>query len=142
MEFTGAKTAIFLGPQLLVIERDNIPDIPWPGHWDLPGGGREGDESPVDCALRETMEEVGLCLGADDLIWSQSYPRPHGFVWFFVAHLAASRAEDIRFGNEGQGWTLMTPDAYLEHPRNIPHFADQLRMYLRRPDATARLAAS
>ncbi len=142
MDFSGAKTAIFLGRDLLVIERDDIPEIPWPGHMDLPGGGREGDESPVDCALRETREEVGLILEGDDLIWSQSYPRPHGIVWFFVAHLEVERVTEIRFGDEGKGWSLMAPEAYLAHPRVIPHFADQLRMYLGKAEAVARLRAS
>ena len=38
MTFSGAKLALFLGPDLLVILRDDRPDIPWPGRWDLPGG--------------------------------------------------------------------------------------------------------
>ena len=44
MVFSGAKLALFLGADLLVIRRDMRPDIPFPGHWDLPGGGREGEE--------------------------------------------------------------------------------------------------
>ena len=69
MEFSGAKTAVFLGSQLLVIQRDDIPDIPWPGRWDLPGGGREGDER-VEVVVRQSQVEVlaleeGRCLWAD-----------------------------------------------------------------------------
>ncbi|MBB93315.1 MAG: DNA mismatch repair protein MutT [Rhodobacteraceae bacterium] len=141
MEFSGAKTAIFLGPDLLVVQRDDIGTIPWPGRWDLPGGGREGDETPETCALRETREEVGLHLSPSDLVWARSYQRPRGTVWFFVAHLPADTRDDIRFGDEGQGWTLMAPGAYLEHPLNIPHFADQLRIYLEQPKAAERLAS-
>lgn len=142
MEFSGAKTAIFIGSDLLVIERDQKPDIPWPGHMDLPGGGREGDESPIDCALRETWEEVGLTLHSGDLVWARSYERPHGTIWFFVAHLPAQTVDDIRFGDEGQGWSLMAPEVYLNHPRQIPHFSDQLRDYLGHPATADRLAAS
>ena len=58
MSFSGAKLALFLGADLLVIKRDDRPDIPYPGYWDLPGGGREGDETPQACALRETYEET------------------------------------------------------------------------------------
>ena len=141
MEFSGAKTAVFLGSQLLVIQRDDIPDIPWPGRWDLPGGGREGDETPEQCALRETREEGGLGLGQDDLVWARSYRRPRGTVWFFVAHLPAGARQAIRFGDEGQGWRLMDPADYLAHPLNIPHFADQLRAYLEHPRAAERLAS-
>lgn len=129
-EFSGAKAAVFLGQELLVILRDDTPDIPYPGHWDLPGGGREGDESPEACALREIREEVGLVLQPEALVWPQSYLRPHGRVWFFAAHLPASSARLIRFGKEGQGWALMAPEAYCVHPLAVPHFAGQLRLYL------------
>ena len=82
MEFSGAKLALFLGQELLVILRDDRPDIPYPGHWDLPGGGREGDETPQACVLRETQEEVGLKLTENDLGWSPLTERassPCGF---------------------------------------------------------------
>lgn len=31
------------------------------GQISFPGGGKEGDETPVQTALRETFEEVGIC---------------------------------------------------------------------------------
>ena len=128
--FSGAKLALFLGSDLLVIQRDDKPEIPWPGHWDLPGGGREGDETAITCALRETREEVGLVIAPEDVSWSHSYLRPHGRVWFFVAHMPAELVDDVRLGDEGQGWRLMTPEAYCRHPRAVPHFATQLARYL------------
>ncbi|KIC14182.1 NUDIX hydrolase [Leisingera sp. ANG-Vp] len=129
-EFSGAKLALFVGRGLLVILRDDKPDIPYPGHWDLPGGGREGAESPQACALRETEEEVGLVLRPDALTWSRAYRRPRGKVWFFAAHLPAEAASQIRLGDEGQRWTLMAPQAYCAHPLAVPHFSDRLREYL------------
>lgn len=132
--FSGAKLALFLGDDLLVIQRDQRPDIPWPGHWDLPGGGREGDETPQACALRETREEVGLIVPATDLVWANSYRRPHGIVWFFAAHLPEQVQCDIVFGSEGQGWRMMTPDTYCAHPLAVPHFAAQLRLYMAQPE--------
>ena len=129
-DFAGAKLAVFLGQNLLVIQRDDRPDIPYPGHWYLPGGGREAGESPAACALRETVEEVGLVLEPAALVWARPYQRPHGRVWFFAAHLPASAVELIRFGDEGQGWALMAPEVYCAHPLAVPHFAARLREYL------------
>jgi putative (di)nucleoside polyphosphate hydrolase len=37
-------------------------------HWDLPKGGINAGETPIEAALRETHEETGLRLGADRLL--------------------------------------------------------------------------
>ncbi len=40
--------------------------------WELPGGGREGAESPFRGAAREVYE-VGIHLDEDCLLWSKIY---------------------------------------------------------------------
>jgi len=129
-EFVGAKLAILVGARLVTILRDTHPGLPWPGHWDLPGGGRDGAEDPVACALRETREEVGLRLAPSDLIWARRYVRPHGAVWFYVARIEATMAEDLQLGDEGQSLCLMPIEEFVAHRRAVPHFRDQLRDYL------------
>ncbi|EPX83359.1 NUDIX hydrolase [Salipiger mucosus] len=124
--FAGAKLILFLGDDLLVIRRDHAEGIPYPGFLDFPGGGREGDESPEQCALRETREEVGLEVAASALSWRRS----HGASWFFVAHLPAERVSAVQFGGEGYGWMLMRPEDYTGREDAIPHFREILRDYL------------
>ncbi|TNJ41071.1 NUDIX hydrolase [Phaeobacter sp. B1627] len=138
MHFIGAKLALFLGHHLLVILRDERTDIPFPGYWDFPGGGREGDEDPEDCVLRETEEEVGLRLLRPQLTHARCYPNEEGHSWFFAAHLDMSSVDDIRFGNEGQGWELMAPQDYLSHPLGIPNFKSRLQDYLSKMGAPQR----
>ena len=127
-DFGGAKLILFVGPRIVVIERDDIPDIPWPGHLDLPGGGRDGSETPEACVLRETREEIGLSLSSSDLVWQSRYRRGV----FFAAHLPAQAQDKIVFGTEGVGWSLMPPSDYIAHSKAIPHFARMVTRYLAR----------
>lgn len=128
--FHGAKLALFIGPMLVTILRDDSPAIPWPGHWDLPGGGREGQETGIQCALRETREELGLQLSENTVCWGRMYWRKGAAFWFFAAHLPEERAKEVCFGNEGQRWELIDPYNYLQRPRAIPEFQSRLADYL------------
>ncbi|TCS66196.1 8-oxo-dGTP diphosphatase [Primorskyibacter sedentarius] len=128
--FIGAKLIPFIGERLLVIRRDYTKGIPWPGFLDFPGGGREQDESPEVCALRETSEEVGLTLDSGDIVWRNMLERPSGRTWFFVARLPEGAEAQITFGDEGLGWGLMEPEEYLSRSDAIPHFRDQVAHYL------------
>ena len=73
-DFTGSKIALICGDRVLTILRDDKDDIPCPNMWELPGGGREGNESPFECAAREVYEELGIHLDEDCLLWSKIYP--------------------------------------------------------------------
>ena len=125
-DFGGAKLILFIGDRIVVLRRDEKPDIPWPGRLDLPGGGREGEESAVDCVLRETFEEVGLSLTPGDLVWQEQFKRGV----FFAAHLPTEAQAQIVFGSEGQGWLLVDPADYVRDREAIPHFAAMVQRYL------------
>lgn len=136
-DFIGAKVALFVGADLVVILRDDKPDIPFPAHWDFPGGGREAGESPEACVLRETAEEIGLQLSPDDLTYRRCYQSEGQIGWFFAAHLAAAVAGQIRLGDEGQCWELMSPETYCSHPKAVPNFQTRLKDYLLRGEGPA-----
>ncbi len=121
--FTGAKAALFCGPAVLVYLRDDTPGLGWPGFWDLPGGGREGEETPEDCLLRELWEEFGLRLSPDRLLWRGEFPsmvEEGQRSFFFGGRLDRGEIGRIRFGDEGQGWELMPVRSFLDHPRAVP----------------------
>ena len=53
--------------QILLFLRDNIPDIPFPNTWDVPGGHIEKFENPEKCIVREMREEMNLTLDEFEL---------------------------------------------------------------------------
>lgn len=131
--FSGAKIALVCGGRLVAYRRDDKPSIPWPGLWDLPGGGREGAETPAACALREVQEEFGLVLTPDRIHWRRRYPgvlHAQSHTWFLAAAIEEAEVAAIRFGDEGQGWQMMGFDEFLGHAEAIAHLQARLADYL------------
>lgn len=60
--------------EILMLLRDDRPDISYPNHWSLAGGRVERGESPETAAHRELLEEIGIDL--DLTLWKR-YDRPH-----------------------------------------------------------------
>ncbi|MCK1305761.1 NUDIX domain-containing protein [Bradyrhizobium sp. 45] len=54
--------------RLILQQRDSIPGILHPGKVGLFGGHREGDESFVDCIIRELHEEIGCYVPANRFV--------------------------------------------------------------------------
>lgn len=131
-EFGGTKLLLMRGDELLTHLRDDVDHIPYPGHWDLPGGGPEDGESPMECGLRELHEEYGLTLPPERLT-ARAFPsvsRPGLSSWLLTGTITEAEIAAIRFGDEGQEWRMMPVAGYLAHPRSVPHFCDWIRAAL------------
>ena len=129
----GAKVALFLGDRLVSILRDDRPDISYPNLWDLPGGGREGEETPFETAARELHEELGLILPQQAVLWQSAFPangKADAWVGFFVAQLQAKAVGDIVFGEEGQRWALFSLDDFIALPDRVPSFGGRLKRWI------------
>ena len=133
IDFTGCKIALICDGQILTILRDDKPTIPWPNLWELPGGGREGDESPFECVAREVYEELGIHLTEDCLLCSKVYP---SMLYegrqsvFMVGQLSQEQFDSITFGDEGQGYKLMNIEEFLTSSQVVPQLQGRLRDYL------------
>ena len=122
VDFHGAKAAFFSGTRLLTYLRDDKPGLIFRNQWDLPGGGREGDETPETCLLRELYEEFGLTLPPERLEHRWIGPAMHapGQSVFFAGLLHPAEIAAIRFGDEGQYWQMMEVAEFLARPDAIP----------------------
>jgi len=131
--FSGVKIALLLGDKLLVIQRDNKPGLPFAGLWDLAGGGREGDESPEQCASREVKEELGISLSENDIIYKKIHLSIHDMTvkhYFMAARINQHQIDNIVFGDEGQGWKLIPIGEFLSADDVVGPLKGRLQDYL------------
>lgn len=53
--------------------------------WVPPGGALKGNESILDCARRETLEETGLTVESGEILYIQEFWQPdYHFCMFFI----------------------------------------------------------
>ena len=136
-DFQGCKIALICGDKVLTILRDDKASIPWPNMWELPGGGREGDESPFECVAREVYEELGIHLTEDYLLWSKVYPSmlfADKQSVFLVGQLTQNQFYSIVFGDEGQAYKLMPVEEFLNSKQAVPQLQERLKDYLKVSD--------
>ena len=133
MDFVGCKLLLVQGDHLLTYLRDDKPGLPFAAHWDLPGGGREGDETPEACVLRELEEEFGLILPEERLSRRWDYPSmmdASRASWFFAGVISGAEIAAIRFGDEGQHWQMMSVADFLGHPAAVPELQRRTELAL------------
>ena len=130
--FAGAKLAALCGNGLLAYRRDDKIGIPYPGMIDLPGGGREGDETPAECVLRELFEEFGIALPTGRLHYHRQYRLGDNasVSHFFAGYLTEAEVAAVRFGDEGQDWALMPVADFIADEDAVPRLRDWLTHYL------------
>ncbi|MBC7506808.1 MAG: NUDIX hydrolase, partial [Sandarakinorhabdus sp.] len=102
------------------------------GMIDLPGGGREADETPAQCVLRELAEEFGITLPAERLHYHRSYLLGDRVTvsHFFAAYLTEAEVAAVQFGDEGQDWALMPAADFVADANAVPRLRDWVAAYL------------
>lgn len=129
LPFNGTKIALLSLGTVVAYLRDAKDGIPWPGLWDLPGGAREGDESPIQCALREVEEEFGIRLPVVRVADIYRYDGARAGTlptYFCIASITDAEIDQIRFGDEGQRWQVMDTQEFIKRPDAVPHMQERL----------------
>jgi len=140
-DFSGAKLAVIAAGQVLAFQRDNLLEIPYPGLWEVPGGGRDDEETPVETAIRETWEEAGLQIHPSMIVWQRIYRNQvEGELptWFMVAKPGWLALPAVRLGSEGQDVRWMPIDTFLDLPNAVGFIQDRLREYLSEAELGSR----
>ncbi|HEY1074857.1 MAG TPA: NUDIX hydrolase [Patescibacteria group bacterium] len=133
IDSTGTKIALLHEKKIVVLLRDNIPELPYANMWDLPGGGKEGNETPRQCLAREVNEELGIAVNENSIIWEKLYTEPEDTTLhfsFMVCFINQATIDKIVLGDEGQRWMLMPISKFFEDAQVIGKFKPPLRDFL------------
>ena len=92
----GTRAVIFNKDNELLVEHSLRPETNW---YYLPGGGVWFQEKIEDCLVREVMEETGLEVKAERLLWVrdfiEGFPDRHGIEMFFLATITGGKFKPI-----------------------------------------------
>ncbi len=125
-----ASVALIVRPaprdlEILLIQRSTSEADPWSGHMALPGGRRQGEETPLDTAIRETREEVGIDLLADGLLigrLDEVRPSSGGPRIAVSPFVFAATEETVEVADPREvASTIWIPVAHLSDPVSAAH---------------------
>lgn len=94
---------------------------------------RENNETVFECAAREVKEELDIDLDKNAVVWEKVHPAMHDpniNAYFMVIKITNEDVANIRFGDEGQGWKLMSITEFMKSDEVVPALKDRLQNYL------------
>lgn len=105
---------LFVNPsrEILLLLRDDRPDLLFPNKWDVPGGHVEADESPEACIIREMREEIEMELQHPELFHVYDMEDRVESVFWQQADLDAAALKV----NEGQRLQWFTEESVRDMP--------------------------
>ncbi|MEI7621590.1 MAG: NUDIX domain-containing protein [Candidatus Moraniibacteriota bacterium] len=106
--------------EVLLMLRDDIPSIPFPNCWTLPGGHAEIGETVEQCAVREIQEEIELQLQEFEFFKVVKYQEEAIYIFWEKANFEIA---DINL-HEGQAiqWFSEQEISELEAEKFAFHF--------------------
>ena len=113
--------------------RDDVPDIWYPGHWGLFGGGVDAGEDDIAALRRELREELELELGEARLFAVLNYDlQPIGLDCYFRRYFevdVTTAAWERAVLHEGSDVRALTGDEALSLPHLSPYDAFALFLH-------------
>lgn len=97
--------------RVLLLLRDDNPEIRDPNCWQLPGGGVEENETPDEAIKRELQEEIGIIPSSLRFLIS-----PSAETHAYLARLTDEEVKNIKKGNEGKDLRFFSFDELSQIP--------------------------
>ena len=96
--------------------------------WNLPGGGMEINESPVECLKREFKEELGVEIRTSKLMGVYTKPEQTEIVFSFVCQLGAV---EINLNDEADKYAYFSIDQLPSNisPKQVARIKDALENF-------------
>jgi 8-oxo-dGTP diphosphatase len=110
----AVAVAILRRPDGRVLLAQRLPETPYAGYWEFPGGKREPGEAMPDTLQRELDEELGIEITRAALWLVQRYAYPHAHVELHFFRVFAWRGEPR--GRDGQAIAWQIPGAFEVAP--------------------------
>ncbi len=98
--------AVIIEDGRVLLTRNHKPAEDDDEFWLLPGGGQGYQESLVEACRREVLEETGLVIEVDDLLWVRDYIGANHELAPLAPHLEAEHALELMFLCHVVGGTL------------------------------------
>jgi 8-oxo-dGTP pyrophosphatase MutT (NUDIX family) len=133
-DYHHVASVIFINPEdkFILQRRDDKPGILNPGKVTAWGGAVEGNETPIEAAVREVAEETNLSPSQEDLEFFGEYPRNFKVKGQkVVCHVFILRNvdENSLIVREGQGFIIVDPKTNLSNPLYTEFTNDLIRDY-------------
>ncbi len=120
--------------KVLLLLRDNKPDIAFPNTWALAGGFLHQNETPENGVRRELLEEVGYVPENLDYLGSRLKAN-QGHSYYFISFVSAEDVTHFCLGNEGQAFRFFN----LEELGQIEKSGLIERIYQKNKDLLAQV---
>lgn len=89
---------------------------PLAGYAEFPGGKCDPEESAIECALRECLEETGLVVVAERLLQRLEFEYPHGRVDLHFVLCHPARPISVSDRHQGFRWVSVEELPTLKFP--------------------------
>ncbi len=124
----GSAAFVTFQGKLLLLLRDDNPNIGFPNHWSLLGGKIEEGETPDQALIRELKEEANIDVKNFRLLFEK--PDPQAFIYHI--ELIDQDVQNLKLGDEGQELKFFEPQELetITITPNIQLYITEYKNYL------------